>query len=184
VKNNIADTLANHKRWLTGNGGEKANLSRADLSEANLSGANLSGANLSWANLSRADLSEANLSGANLSWANLSRADLSEANLSGANLSWANLSRADLSEANLSGANGLVLLPVQDPRGHSYPHAVWHGDQWFIRSGCKCLSIADALAYVQGDQFSGEPWLSDAYVHALGWLTAWAAVRCELGAAA
>ena len=58
--------LANHKKWLTGDGGSRANLSRADLSEANLSRADLSGANLSGADLSGADLSGADLSGADI----------------------------------------------------------------------------------------------------------------------
>ena len=87
--------LADHAKWLLGEGGTRANLSWA----------NLSWANLSRANLSRADLSGANLSWANLSKANLSRADLFRANLSGANLSWANLSGAYLSGAYLFGAN-------------------------------------------------------------------------------
>jgi hypothetical protein len=106
-KTEINKILKNHKKWLDGEGGERANLSEANLSEANLYGANLSEANLSRANLSeanlfRADLSEANLSRANLSEANLFRADLSEANLYGANLFRADLSEADLSRAKYS----------------------------------------------------------------------------------
>jgi len=94
----MKEMLAEHAKWIRGEGGSRANLSRANLRWAYLGGANLSGANLSeaylgGANLSRADLSRANLSRANLSGANLSGAYLSEANLSGANLS-----RADLSD--------------------------------------------------------------------------------------
>lgn len=53
--------IKNHQKWLSGDGGERADLSeanlrRADLSEANLSGANLSGVDLSGADLSGADL--------------------------------------------------------------------------------------------------------------------------------
>ena len=48
---NLKEILENHKKWLFGNGGE-----RADLWGANLSGANLRDANLSGANLSGADL--------------------------------------------------------------------------------------------------------------------------------
>ena len=60
----IKEVLVAHEKWLSGEGGRRANLSganlfRADLSGANLSWANLSGANLSWANLSGAKLSEA-----------------------------------------------------------------------------------------------------------------------------
>ncbi len=101
--------LAEHGKWLRGDGGSRANLSRANLSGADLSRANLYGANLSRADLSGANLYGANLSGANLYGANLSRADLSRANLSGANLS-----RADLSGADLSGADlyGVLHLPA------------------------------------------------------------------------
>ena len=82
TKEELADVLALHRKWLFGeDGGSKANLSGADLSgadlsEAYLSGADLSGANLSEADLSGADLSEAYLSGADLSGADLSGADL------------------------------------------------------------------------------------------------------------
>jgi len=96
----IQEILKNHKLWLIGEGGH-----RADLSGANLSGADVSGANLSGANLYRADVSGADLSGADVSDADLSRANLYRANLSGADLSRADVSDADLSRANLSGAN-------------------------------------------------------------------------------
>ena len=111
-KEELAEMLREHEKWLDSNGeeGKCAYLSRANLSGADLSGANLLGADLSGAILFGADLSEANLSGANLSGANLSRAilsraNLSEANLSGANLSGADLWVADLSRVNLSGAD-------------------------------------------------------------------------------
>jgi len=97
--------LADHALWLTGNGGECANLRWANLSQANLIGANLREANLIGANLRGADLSEANLSGADLRGANLREADLIGANLRGADLSKANLSGADLIGANLREAN-------------------------------------------------------------------------------
>jgi hypothetical protein len=50
----LRDILENHKKWLTNDGGERANLSGADLSGANLRWADLSGANLSGADLSGA----------------------------------------------------------------------------------------------------------------------------------
>jgi hypothetical protein len=81
LKGKLEKILADHKLWLEGKGGEKADLSNANLSNANLS---------------KADLSEADLSNANLSNANLSKADLSEADLSKADLSKANLSKANL----------------------------------------------------------------------------------------
>jgi len=115
----LKEILESHKRWLNGEGGEKANLSKADLHGANLHGAdlhgavlieaNLSRANLRGANLSRADLSRAVLIEANLSGANLREADLIWANLHGADLHGANLSWANLSGANLSGARFLEI---------------------------------------------------------------------------
>ena len=95
----LKQILKDHRDWLNGTGGSKADLNGADLSKANLSRADLSGADLRRANLSRADLS-----GANLRWADLSKADLSGANLSRANLRGADLSEVDLSEADLRGA--------------------------------------------------------------------------------
>jgi hypothetical protein len=97
--------LDNHRLWLEGEGGKRANLSCANFSGANLSGVNLSGAYLNHAYLSGADLSCANLSCANLSGANLSGANLGGANLTHAGLPYAYLSGANLSGASLSGAN-------------------------------------------------------------------------------
>jgi len=78
-RNELEKIIEQHYLWLSGNGGERADLRYANLSGANLRGANLSGANLRGANLSGADLSGADLNGADLSYA-----DLSGANLSGA----------------------------------------------------------------------------------------------------
>jgi uncharacterized protein YjbI with pentapeptide repeats len=112
-KEQLQKILENHKNWLLGKDGERADLSGADLSYADLSGADLSYANLNSANLRGADLSYADLSGADLSYANLNSANLRGANLRGANLSSANLSSADLSSADLSGAD----LSYADLRG-------------------------------------------------------------------
>ena len=119
---NIEKILTDHKLWLNGEGGKRANLSKTNLScynlhEVNLRKANLSGADLSEADLCEADLSLANLRKANLRKANLRKADLCEtdlrgANLSGANLCWTNLCWTDLREADLSGLKGL-LDPIE-----------------------------------------------------------------------
>ena len=89
----LMEIVGNHRLWLVGRGGERADLRRVDLR-----GADLRGADLSEANLSGADLREANLSGANLSGADLSGADLRWADLSGADLRGADLSGADANE--------------------------------------------------------------------------------------
>ena len=89
--NNLKKILADHKKWLNGDGGIRADLRGADLRGADLSGAYLRGAYLRGADLRRAylrgaDLSGADLRGADLSGADLTRADLTEADLRGANL--------------------------------------------------------------------------------------------------
>ena len=84
--NNLEKILEEHKKWLNGDGGIRANLSRADLSEAGLRGADLTEADLRGADLRGADLRGADLSGAYLSGAYLRGADLTEADLRGANL--------------------------------------------------------------------------------------------------
>ena len=53
--------LEEHKKWLNGEGGTRANLCGANLCGANLHRANLCGANLHRANLHRANLSGADL---------------------------------------------------------------------------------------------------------------------------
>jgi hypothetical protein len=110
------DVLAQHKTWLAGQGGKRADLSWANLRWANLNGADLSGANLSGANLN----------GADLSWANLS----------GADLSGADLREANLREANLSEATGQVLAvgPIGSRNGLTY--AVATPDGIAIQCGC------------------------------------------------
>lgn len=59
----IKQILEEHRLWLIGRGGRKADLSGANLSGANLSGANLSGADLSNTNLTSTNLLTANLTG-------------------------------------------------------------------------------------------------------------------------
>ena len=76
----LAEILENHKKWLNGEGGKRADLSGSDLSGSNLSGSdlrysNLSGSNLSGSNLSGSDLRGSNLSGSNLSGSNLSQTE-------------------------------------------------------------------------------------------------------------
>ena len=130
---NIRKVLDDHKMWLAGLGGERANLSDADLSNtdlrginlshANLIGAHLSGADLSNTNLSNADLSNTNLSDTNLRGAHLSHANLIDANLSDADLSDAYLIGADLGGANLSGADLIGAdLSGADLRGTIIDH--------------------------------------------------------------
>jgi len=109
LKEELAEIVNNHQKWLTGSGGSRAdlsgaNLNGADLREADLREANLSSAYLCDANLCYTNLSGANLSYARLHYANLYDAKLIKADLSGADLNGADLRSANLYEANLSGA--------------------------------------------------------------------------------
>jgi uncharacterized protein YjbI with pentapeptide repeats len=105
----LAEILENHRKWLRGEGGERANLRKANLIGTNLRGFYLIGADLSGAILVNADLRETSLIGTTLKKTNLKGASLSGADLIGANLAQAilreaDLSKADLREANLNGA--------------------------------------------------------------------------------
>ena len=73
--------LKEHKLWLKGEGGK-----RADLENTNLKDVYLKNANLQYANLKDANLEMFNLRGSNLRYANLKNADLQHANLSYTNL--------------------------------------------------------------------------------------------------
>ena len=98
------------------------------------------------------------------------RADLSGANLSSAYLSNADLSNADLSGAYLSGAKHLYLLPAQDPRGYSWPHAIQcDGGEWRIRAGGRFFTIPEARDH-WGESYEGERRIGDMYLHAVDWL--------------
>ena len=106
----LAEILENHKKWLNGEGGERAdlrysNLSGSDLSYSNLSYSNLSGSDLSYSNLSYSDLSGSDLSYSNLIGSNLIGSNLIGSNLSGSDLSYSNLSYSNLIGSNLIGSN-------------------------------------------------------------------------------
>ena len=107
--------LEQHRLWLAGEGGKRADLrgvylfhadlSYADLSYADLSNADLSYADLPHVDLSYADLSHVYLSHANLSYTDLFHTDLSYTDLSGANMGYAMMRDVDLCGAILRGAS-------------------------------------------------------------------------------
>jgi hypothetical protein len=99
-KEQLQKVLEEHKLWLAGEGGKRADLRNADLHYADLHYADLHYADLTGANLRRA-----NLRGANLRGAILHLADLQGANLQGADLHSTDLRHADLLGVNLLGAN-------------------------------------------------------------------------------
>ena len=73
----ISDILTEHRKWIYGEGGSRADLRDADLHYADLRRADLRDADMSCADLRDADLRDADLRRADLSDADLRRADLS-----------------------------------------------------------------------------------------------------------
>jgi hypothetical protein len=113
----LQDILEQHKQWLFGDEGKRADLRGADLCNADLSGADLSNANLRSANLSGADLSNADLRSANLSGADLSNADLRGADLYNADLSSADISGAKLPHFQIVPCEGSFIAWKKTSRG-------------------------------------------------------------------
>jgi len=150
--------VASHTLWLTGKGGNQANLCQADLR-----GIIARGTDLTWADLSGADLTWAILTGVNLTWADLSGADLTGANLTGANLTWAILTGAILTGAELLAYGDMVYLKTMQldkwAIGYTYdtlqigcqrhPIAKWNkwgtptGRRWIAQMAPDALEWAD-----------------------------------------
>ena len=123
TKEEIAAVLAEHKAWLEGNGGKRANLARADLA--------------------RADLARAYLAGANLAGANLARANLAGANLAGAYLAGAYLAGADLAGAKINDKTAIGILR-RATRSDGYEFFLWHCQEgYFIKAGCRFFTMEE-----------------------------------------
>ena len=134
TKEELADVLAEHKSWIEGKGGRRANLARANLARANLDGASLVGASLD-----HARLVGARLVGANLAYANLVGANLDGANLAGANLAYANLVDAKINDKT---AIGILRRAT---RADGYEFFLWHCQEgYFIKAGCRFLDMEAA----------------------------------------
>lgn len=136
--------LDRHAAWLSGEGGERADLSDADLSDANLSGADLSGAKLTGASMFKTSMFKASLTGADLFGANLFGANLFGADLFDANLMGADLTGTCLTGAKLTGAKGVVDLGWPD----KYRAIGWwkEGIPW-VRVGGHTMSLSAGLQY-------------------------------------
>lgn len=130
--------LEDHKLWLAGKGGRKADLRNAILSGLVLRNLNLRGADLRGINLSGSTIVDSDLSGSAISyaklrgstiidsdlrWVDLSGSDLSESDLSGSDLSeatlyWTNLRGTELKGTKLHGTklSGVRLGIIEDSR--------------------------------------------------------------------
>ena len=147
-KKELTKIIKEHKKWVMGDGGQRANLQHANLQGADLRGAYLRGAylqhaNLQHANLQGADLQGANLRGAYLWGADLQHADLQHANLQHANLRGAYLRGAYLQGADLQGAN----LRGADLQGANLQNTILEGINWLAYIGIVPDKKGVAYAY-------------------------------------
>ena len=134
TQDQIAAVLADHGRWLRGEGGNRANLDGANLVGVRLVGARLDGARLDGANLDRARLDGASLVGVRLVGARLDGARLDGARLVGVRLVGAKI-------------NGKIAISIlrRATRKDSYEFFLWHCQEgYFIKAGCHFFTMADA----------------------------------------
>ena len=115
----LNEIIANHGRWLQGEGGKRADLIGANLIFVDLEGVDLHEANMRYASLYGADLHRAYLEGVDLEGADLHSADMEESVLYNANLCKANMRNVVLRGADLRGANlhGADLQGAKLPLG-------------------------------------------------------------------
>ena len=154
--------LTAHERYLTYQGGLRAqlahaqldglNLANRNLTEADFSGASLVGASLSGSNLERASLYCADLRRCNLQSARLTRADLRGASFSGAKLTFAILDHADLRAAMMMyvGAGGVSV--VNRERESAKPGAAPAGVDF---SNCSMKGASFGNAKLDNANFTG-----------------------------
>ena len=140
-KEQLAEILDSHGKWLRGEGGSRADLSGADLRSADLRSADLSLVDLSFVDLRRADLRSANLSHLDLRDANLRSANLSHVDLSGADLSHVDLRSTNLSGADLSHNDYVISCTLTN----FSMLAFMYENLLCVTSGCRRgLTIAEA----------------------------------------
>ena len=167
VKLDLPRIIDEHRMFLEGNGGKRANLRDADLLGADLRGANLLGANLHGA-----DLRDANLRGADLFRANLRGADLRGADLHGADLR-----RADLFGADLSG----VTTTCQLGQPNGWPSFAYiHADGVMrVQIGCQNKTLKEGRAYWFGEDNRREVLAALDYAEAIAKIRGWNVVSTE-----
>ena len=150
----IAAVLADHKLWVEGKGGQRADLRGADLQRAYLQRADLRGAYLQRADLQRAylqraylqgaDLWGADLQGADLRGAYLQRADLWGACLQGADLWGADLQGADLQGAKIDNDKTAIGILRRVTRSDGWEFFLWHcEDGFYIKAGCRFFTLEE-----------------------------------------
>jgi len=146
-KKDLTKILNDHKKWVNGEGGERANLSDADLRNADLRNADLRNADLWNADLRNADLWNADLRNANLSDADLWNADLRNAVLHPPTIlllcNWGKVSGKLTSE-----------LMRYDAANHPKPHKF---QEWADGGGCPYSSGFPRVAHFQENKELWKP---------------------------
>ncbi len=155
--------LTSHARYLTYQGGTRAQLARCNLdglnlanrnlAEADFSGASLVGANLSGSSLERANLYCADLRQCNLQSAKMSHADMRGASFSGAKLTYAILDAADLRAAMMTfiGADRVPVIDAGSAKARG--KIVTASGVDFSNCSMKCASLGNAQ--LDGANFTG-----------------------------
>jgi uncharacterized protein YjbI with pentapeptide repeats len=190
----LAAILEQHREWLMGSGGARADLADASLARANLARANLARANLAGAYLARANLADAYLARANLADAYLGGADLADASLANADLARANLARANLAGAYLANANlggaylgnaDLANADLADARGNmrevkSAQFALW-GVTWTTApDGTVTLQIGCQRHPIDMWRRADPRWIAAMDGRAPGWWSQYGAIVLAL----
>ena len=174
TKEEIAAVLAEHKSWLEGNGGKRANMRYANMRGANMRYADMRGADMRYANMryakmeganmESADMEGAKMEGANMEGANMRYANMRGANMRYANMRGADMRGADMRYANMEGANmegadmryaNMRYAKINDKtvigilrratRSDGYEFFLWHCKEgYFIKAGCRFLDMEAA----------------------------------------
>jgi len=134
TKEQIAAVLADHARWLRGEGGKRAdmhgaNMHRADMHGANMQGANMQGAYMRGADMQRAYMQGAYMRGADMRGANMQGADMHGANMRGAKI----------------GLDHIVIgLLRRATRSDGWEFFLWHcEDGFYIKAGCRFFTMEE-----------------------------------------
>jgi len=110
------------------------------------------------------DLSHCDFSGSDLSYCDFRGSDLRYCDLR-----YCDFRYCDFRYCDFRHAKGVILLPVQDPRGYSFVFAIECNDGWRVRAGCRDFTIEQALEH-WGDSYKGDRGIGDAYLYAVNWL--------------
>jgi hypothetical protein len=129
--------LAEHGKWLSNKGGQRADLRGSDLRGCDLHGSNLRGCDLHGSNLRDSILRNSDLRNSNLRGCDLHGSNLHGSNLHGSNLRDSILRNSDLRNSDLSHSD----LRGSDLSGASGRFSVFYGGQHHGVATCSHIAI-------------------------------------------